>query len=53
MKAGMVVRWLLSAVLAGLVWIHAHWSVALSLSFVFITLELRGIIAYHANAERE
>jgi len=33
-------RWLLSIALLIVVWLHAHWSVALSLSLIFIYIEL-------------
>ena len=48
MQIGMIIRWLLSLVLAVIVWMNAHWSVALSLTFVFITIELRGFLSYQS-----
>lgn len=33
-------RWILTILLLWQVWTHSHWSVALSLTLVFITVEL-------------
>jgi Flp pilus assembly protein TadB len=40
-----VVRWSLGAGLLWIVWHHAHWSVALSLTLIFFALELRAVVA--------
>jgi len=34
------VRWFLSGLLLWQVWTHAHWSVALSLTLIFVGFEL-------------
>ena len=39
---GRIARWILSAGLLWIVWHHAHWSVALSLTLIFFALELHG-----------
>jgi len=37
-----VLRWVLTALLLGTVWFHAHWSVALSLTLSAFALEVMG-----------
>ena len=40
MTVQLLIRWGLSAALLLIVWFHAHWSVALTLSLQVVTLEI-------------
>lgn len=48
MAIGMIIRLIFSIALVVIVWLNAHWSVALSLTFIIITLEIRGFLSYQA-----
>jgi hypothetical protein len=39
-KISTIIRWILSILLLWQIWTHSHWSVALSLTLLFIYCEL-------------